>query len=115
MADKTPKTPQETSRTNAPGAGRPSMPEGKTPEENARNAAQYALDRANAAIVDAPNTSYVAAIARCARLGALTEEQALRGLRDGTAAAVKDAEQAIKRIFAAPQARPVVKSRVSLV
>lgn len=114
MATNTTKPTQEANRVNTPGAGRPAITKGKTPEENARNAAQYALDRACAAIVDAPNTSYVAAVARCARLGALTEDQALRGLREGVATAQKDAEAAIKRAFAAPPARPVVKSRVTL-
>lgn len=120
MADKpAPQTPPQTTtgRKNAPGAGRPTVnvPEDATPEQRALAEAQYALDRINAGLMDAPNTSYVAKVARCRRLGVLSEEAALRGLRDGVAAAMRDAEAAIKRLYAAPIAAPVApKSRISL-
>lgn len=120
-AKPTPQTPQQTAPVepdgkNAPGAGRPSagIPSDATPEQRAKAAAQYALDRINAALVDAPNTSYVAKVAVCARLGVLTQEQALAGLRQGVASALRDAETAIARIYANPQAVVKVASRVTL-
>jgi len=99
---------------NASGAGRPAAPDttNSTPEERATAHLQYAMDRANSFICDAPTTSVVAKAAKCARAGVPIKipEKALAAIRT----AVDDAETAIQAAYAAPKKVVSAKSRATL-
>lgn len=101
-------------KKNSPGAGRPAAPDTSemTAEQKAVALLQYAMDRSNAFIADAPTTSVVARAARCARAGVPIEVpmKALAAIR----AACDDAEAAITAAYEAPAEKKGVESRVSL-
>ena len=100
---------------NAPGAGRPALPEtpkNATPAESAVALLQYATDRACAFVADAYQTSMVARAGRCARAGvpAATVEKAFAAVE----AAIADGRTAAAAAYAAPAAKVATKSRVTL-
>jgi hypothetical protein len=97
-----------------PKAGRPAAPDTNDLDAAGKAVAllQYAMDRANAFVIDAPQTSMVTRAARCARAG-VPVETCYKAL-DAVSGALDEARAAVTAAYAAPAKAVSAKSRATL-